>query len=732
MHLRFASFELAKILDCVSFICINVYNNRFIIKTIVDQMKKLRSAEIFAPDSTSPSSRPRYYRYSQFNDIGGLLSTKESINLLKYKFARGDTSKLTFEPTREFYCALFHAKDVSLQHQIIDFLGDAVYLEAFYYIKSVIPHHSVFIRLLDYYRENNVRLAENIFPEPDILEASPIIPIEVYQSLLGPNKSLSYFFPFPESFVMVANQDLINQVKLSDPDQAKRLFEKTTIESLIYKFMVSNSESDLRDSDKLGYLSRVVENITIIYKDNPHNGTLIDLAQKRTEYGGLLESQSLEKIDMLVLLDLVVIYGLSHVPLNWFMTTVFTLDDIKLLGLVLDHPVIQSYQGTPIYQYNSQLVGFETFKQMTTLPKLQYTGPQEIFTWSANTLEKVRYMHTEMGYQFDALSLSMVSMWHNRDAYLYVLDNIANKSPGFLNTYVQLIFRSLEGQHDKETSEKRIGYLDLLEHLAQQGYLTVPPLHNQTSEFINILLTIVGQSSKLGMIDTLQDIIDTYWPVFKVDKHLTFRSLIRLAGNATQTHHLIVRLLDNVAGDIDTLELLKSLAEGDRGGVETTLYLLNKQLVGKEILEEEVRMVEIVKTLVKQGHLEEFIQMMTFLHQHKYKLVLRRLVNKIDISDAFATSSFRDNPFHDYYMRLHYLYKDAGHRRRSFINVFKVISLRRLMETRVSLSKYIFIQDLIDKYDQRANITAILLKSPTTFAKRFAAHYKAMKSVHSN
>ncbi|EGG18437.1 hypothetical protein DFA_03931 [Cavenderia fasciculata] len=227
-------------------------------------MKKFRSAELFAPSS---SSRPRYYRYSEFNDIGALLSTKESTNLLRYKFARGDTSKLTFDPSKEFYFAFFQATDVSLQHRIIDFLGDAFYLEAYHYMKAVIPHHSVFIRLLDYYREKKILLVENNpfvillvgvvwyqnkcskeasftpLEQVTLQESKKPIPLEVYQSLMGPNKSLYYFFQFTDKLFMVANQDLINP---------------------------SNNDY------KIHYLSRVVENIAIIYNDNPFNPLFID------------------------------------------------------------------------------------------------------------------------------------------------------------------------------------------------------------------------------------------------------------------------------------------------------------------------------------------------------------------------------------------------------------------------------------------------------------------------
>ncbi|EGG18436.1 hypothetical protein DFA_03930 [Cavenderia fasciculata] len=392
-------------------------------------------------------------------------------------------------------------------------------------------------------------------------------------------------------------------------------------------------------------------------------------------------------------------------PLNWFMEMVFTLDDIKLIRLVLDHRIIQSYHGPPLIGYSSHLVGLETFKQMVTIPRLQ----DRFFDFSANTLEKVQYMHKEMAYQFTAWSLTVASLWYNREVFYYVLDHIVDKSPGFLNKQVSLLYVALQGEFGHDTRDRRFGRIDILEHLVEQRYLTVLPAHNpkcyglvqskllrtlsldplcsgqppQQSNtttddddddnnndnknlFSNVLSTTIYQASNFGMIDTLQDIVETYWPIFKINKNLARECLTTLLENASNTHHLIVRLFDIVV-EITPMEALKLLADGNGGGVETTLYLLNKQLVGKETIQE-TDMVEILNAFVYQGHLEEFIQTMKFLHQHnnKYTQLLHQLVNKVDIMEAAI--SYR-NPFIHYYMRLHYLYKDAGHRRRSFINM---------------------------------------------------------------
>ncbi|EGG18441.1 hypothetical protein DFA_03935 [Cavenderia fasciculata] len=640
----------------------NVFKNRFIISTIMIQMVKIRDVS---------ASMQRIFRNSEFNDIGALLSNKQTTNLLKYKFARGDTSKLTFEPSRRFYTSLFRTPDVSLQHQIIDFLGDAIYdTYAFFCIESfdaIKVHHSVFIRFLDYHRDKNI-IKSSMRYEYSV--NSPIYSVEVYQSLMGPNKSLSQYFPITDSFFMVATKHLIKLVIQSY--QAKRLFEKWGV--------ILDTFTNHKDIGKLDYLSRVVESATIVY-NNYHQDSQIDIAQKRMHYGNLLGSTSLEKIDVLVLLDLRFEINQSTNPLSIhnFMAMVYRLNDIKLLRLVLDHSIF-AFNHEPLIEYSSHLTGVETFKQMTTIPRLKDKG--KFFEYAANTLEKVWYMHTEMAYQFDGLSLSTVCKWGDRDVFFYVLDNIADKSPGFLNLYVDGIYH-LRGDYRGQTSQDRIGHIDIIEHLVEQKYMSLSQLSpkviyplvqskllrtlciNPLVENIQVdsqhlgllLLKMVEFACKYGMIDTLQDIIETYWSAFKTfNTGVASRCLISLMDNtqSPNAHQLIIKMMSIV--DINSSHLLK-----------------------------------------------------------------------IDITNSLQGGC--QHQVIDYYMRLHYQFKDAGHRRRFFINVLQVKSLRRMIGMLVEKNDFIFIQHLI-KYDSRANITSILEKSPTTFSKRFIEYSKAIKLVH--
>ncbi|EGG18443.1 hypothetical protein DFA_03937 [Cavenderia fasciculata] len=713
-----------------------VINSRVIFKTILVQMKKI---QIMQPAVSYSASRPLYHRYSEFNDIGALLSTEESTNLLKYKFARGDTSKLTFEPTQRFYYILFHA-ELSLQLKIIDFLGEAIYdPNAFHYMSSFKMHHQVYIKFLDYFRDKKDKVT---YMGSAILARNPVTPVEVYQSLLGPNKSLLSHFPFPDAFFMVATKELVEQVKWSE--QATRLFERSRIEKMLEKFTF------LADIGQNDYVTLVVESVTLVYNDN-HSYRFVpfNLEQKRTEYGNQLGSTSLEKIDLLVLLDLCSLYGITQLPIQGLMRAVYTLDDIKLLCIVLDHPIVRSNRG-PLIEYSSHTTGLETFKQMSTIPKLR----EKLFNYAANTLEKVKFMHIEMEYEFTASSLSTVCKWKNREMFYYVLENIADKSPAFLNTHVDNIYQVLQGRHTQPTAEERVGHIDLIEHLVEKRYLTLVPkyyacyplvqskrlrtlcldhLSNLTGDefYTKILPTIISQASTLGMIDTVQDIVETNWPALQIttNKSLARVCLNSLTGNSPNTHHLIIKMLDVV--DITPVELLQVVSRG--GGVKVILYLLDKHL-GKEI--NELYTVDMLNKLINNGHLDGFIQVMKYLHEKKkeYDGLLHRLVNKIDIRDAFKAG--HHNVIH-YYMRLHYLYKDAGHRRRFYINVFKVKSLRRMISILVEANEFILIQDLIDKYDQRANITAIIQKPHprsqrlnSQHPQRFLRYSKLIKLIH--
>ncbi|EGG18442.1 hypothetical protein DFA_03936 [Cavenderia fasciculata] len=731
----------------------NVFNNRYIINTIMCHMVKIRD---FIPVVQSNQVHVRkFHRYSEFNDIGVLLSKEESNNLLKYKFARGDTSKLKFEPTQQFYSSLFRATDVSLQHQIIDFLGDAFYLEAYRYMKLVDIHHSVFIKLLDYYRDNINVLEESKSP---LSNSSIILSEEVYHSLLGPNKSLACYFT--ETFFLVTTtkeeeDQTIKLVKLSDTEETTILLDKIVIGGMLVKFMNNNEIVGKIDN----YISRIVESITTTYNDNLHHHDhdsdtpKINLSQKRTEYGHLLDSKSLEKIDLLVLLDLCNLFYVTIPSIQEFMAVVYKLDDIKLIRLVLDHLIIRSYEA-PLIGYSSCYVGLETFKLMSTIPLFK----DNLFNWAANTLEKVKYMHTEMGYQFTALSLSTFCMytWRNREVepivFYYILEHIPDKSPGFLNLHSETIYRYLKGDYTKKTSQQRIGHIDLIEHLFVHGYLTVNPqfamyllvqskrlrtlyigplmdkqLSPDTNHLSFVIARIIRIASILGMTETLLDIVDTYWQVFKINNTLARKCLIELFDNTSKTNQVIVRLLGIV--EINSLELLQYVAGG--GQEDTVIDILNnpnQTLIDKDGIKHDLHLqvIKVLNTLFENEQLQEFTQVMKFIHQYKYLGLLSQLINQVDVGSAFREGRHQ---VIEYYMRLHYLYKDRVQRSQFYINVFRVKSLRQMIELLVARNRFIIVQHLIDKYDSRANITSILEKSTSSHSKRFLKYSKAIKSV---